>query len=256
MKFLLVTDLHYSDKPADHSNRFHAMSLEKVKTAIENYSDGCEFVVCLGDLVDSFEGYKPQVQGLRELREMLDSFDVEFYPTFGNHDTALDKREFMRVIGMKGRYYCFETDEYLCLMLDSSMNSKDEPYPKKEIKWTDCYVDDEQLEWMRGKISASSKPVVVMTHALISPGDTGDEDHIIINSGEITDILLEFEEKIAAVFCGHYHSGHCAKIGSIPYVVFKALCMGKAITCASVEITDGKVKITGYGDEPSIEIKK
>ncbi len=256
MKFLVVTDLHYSDKPAGENNRYHAMSLDKVRQAIESYSDGCEFVVCLGDIVDSFEGFKPQTQGLTEMREMLSGFDIPFYPTFGNHDTALDKREFMRLIGMKDRYYSFETDEYLCLMLDSCMNSKSQPYPVKEIIWTDCYVDDEQLVWMKEKIKEAAKPVVVMTHALVSPGTTGDEDHIIKNADEITDILFEYEDKIAAVFCGHYHGGHSAKIGSIPYVVFKALCMGTALTCAVVEISDGKVKITGYGDEPSIEIIK
>lgn len=256
MRFLVVTDLHYSDKPTGNNNRYHAMSLDKLRTAIESCSDGCEFIVCLGDIVDSFEGYKPQTQGLTEIRAMLDSFGLPFYPTFGNHDTALDKREFMRLIGMTGRYYSFETDGYLFLMLDSSMNSKDEPYPQKEIKWTQCYVDDEQLVWMKDKISSTDKKVVVMTHALVSPGTTDDEDHIILNADEITDILFEYEDKIAAVFCGHYHYGHSAKIGSIPYVVFKAMCMGTAITCAVVEINDGKVKITGYGDEPSIQINK
>ncbi len=252
MKFLVVTDLHYSDKPAGDNNRYHALSLSKVKNAIESYSDGCEAVVCLGDVVDSFDGYKPQTQGLVEMREMLNGFDIPFYTTFGNHDTALDKHEFMRLIGMQGRYYSFETADYLCLMLDSCMNLKSEPYPEKEIIWTDCYVDDEQLAWMEEKIAKSAKPVVVMTHALLA----GDEDHTIKNADEITDILYRYEEKIAAVFCGHYHDGLHSKIGSIPYVAFKALCMGETLTCAVVEIKDSLVKITGYGDEPSIQIKK
>ena len=97
MKLLVVTDLHYSDKPMGENNRYHEKSLEKVKTAIESYSDGCDAIVCLGDVVDSHEGYKPQEQGLRELREMLGGFDVPFYATFGNHDTALDKHRFMAV---------------------------------------------------------------------------------------------------------------------------------------------------------------
>lgn len=256
MKFLVVTDLHYSDKPAGDNNRYHFMSLDKVRTAIEKYSDGCEFVLCLGDVVDSFEGCKPQTQLLAEMREMLDEFDIPFYTTFGNHDTALDKHEFIRLIGMPDRYYSFETDEYLCLMLDSCMNSKDAPYPEKEIKWTKCYVDDEQLEWMENKIASSSKAVVVMTHALLSPDETDDEDHTIINADEITDILFEYEDKIAAVFCGHYHDGLSSKICSIPYVVFKALCMGETLTCAVVEIKDNLVNVTGYGNEPTIQLKK
>ncbi len=252
MKFLVVTDLHYSDKPVGSNNRYHAMSLDKVKTAIERYSDGCDFVVCLGDVVDSFDGFKSQTQGLCEMRKMLDGFDIPFYTTFGNHDTALDKNEFIRLIGMPGRYYSFKSSGYLFLMLDSCMNSKSEPYPKKEIIWTDCYVDDEQLVWMKEKIAESELPVVVMTHALLS----GDEDHTINNADEITDILSEYEDKIAAVFCGHYHDGLHSKIGSIPYVVFKALCMGETLTCAVVEIEENLVNITGCGDEPSIHIKK
>ena len=252
MKFLAVTDLHYSDKPAGDNNRYHFMSLDKLKTAIERYSDGCEFIVCLGDVADSFDGFKPQTLLLDEIREMLDGFDIPFYTTFGNHDTALDKNEFIRLTGMSGRYYSFESSGYLFLMLDSCMNSKDVPYPEKEIKWAECYVDDEQLYWMKEKIASSDLPVVVMTHALLK----GDEDHTIKNTDEITDILFEYEDKIAAVFCGHYHFGLCSKLGSIPYVVFKALCMGEAVTCAVVEIEDNLVNITGYGDEPSVQIKK
>ena len=256
MKFLVVTDLHYSDKPAGDNNRYHFMSLDKVRTAIERYSDGCEFVACFGDVVDSFGGYKPQTQLLSEMREMLDGFDIPFYTTFGNHDTALDKNEFIPLIGMPGRYYSFESSGYLFLMLDSCMNSKDVPYPEKEIKWTQCFVDDEQLVWMKDKIANSDLPVVVMTHALLSPGETDDEDHTIINADEITDILYEYEDKIAAVFCGHYHDGLHSKLGSIPYVVFKALCMGETLTCAVVEIEENYVKVMGYGDEPSVQIKK
>lgn len=213
MKFLLVTDLHYSDKPWGADNRYHEKSVEKVKTAIENYSDGCEFVACLGDIVDAFDGYKPQVQGLKELSEMLAEYDIPFYATFGNHDTALDKHEFMRLTGMPGRYYAFETAEYLCLMLDSCMDSKAEPYPQKEIKWAECYIDDEQIAWLKEKIENSAKPVVVMTHVVLA---FGDEDHTLNNAGEITDILLANESKIAAVFCGHYHDGLSARIGNIP----------------------------------------
>ena len=252
MRFLLVTDLHYTDKPAGSDNRYHALSLDKFRTAVENYYDGCAFVACLGDIADSIDGCKPQTQCLAEVREMIDGFGVPFYPTFGNHDTALDKNEFMRIIGMPGRYYSFESSGYLFLMLDSCMNSKDIPYPESEIKWAECYVDDEQLSWMRGKIAKSDLPVVVMTHALFE----GDEDHTIKNADEIKDILFEFEDKIAALFCGHYHFGLNSKIGSIPYVVFKALCMGEKLTCAVVEIEDSLVKVTGYGDESTIQIKK
>ena len=253
MKFLLVTDLHYSDKPWGANNRYHEKSLEKVKFALDNYSDGCEFVACLGDIVDAADGYKPQSEGLNDLNEMLERYKLPFYATFGNHDTAMDKTEFMRLTGMPARYYSFETEEYICLMLDTCMNSKTEPYPQKEIKWADCYIDGEQLEWLKEKIKSAKKSVVVMTHVVVA---LGDEDHTLNNSDEITEILLENENKIAAVFCGHYHNGFSSKIGSIPLVVFKALCMGESVTCAVVEINENQVNITGYGDEPSLGFER
>ncbi len=252
MKFLLVTDLHYSDKPTGDNNRYHQMSLDKFRYAIDNYSQGCEFIACLGDIADSFEGYKSQTQLLGEIGEMLSDCSLPFYATFGNHDTALDKSEFIRLTGMPDRYYSFETDDYLCIMLDTCMNSKDEPYPAEEIVWQECFIDSQQLEWLRAQLENSTKPVVIFTHILLVSGVENEVDHILNNADEVKEILLANEEKVTAVFFGHYHFGTTAKIGSIPTVTFKGLCMGKEITCAEVEITDGKIVITGHGDEDSV----
>lgn len=249
MKFLLVTDLHYSDKPVGENNRYHGESLPKLKYILDEFAGGCEFAVCLGDIADSFEGYKPIEQGLQEIIDLTKEYDLPFYTTFGNHDTALDKRDFIRITGMPDRYYSFETEEYLCLVPDTCMNSKDEPYPKKEILWAECYMDDEQLSWMREKIENSSKPVVVLTHVLLTAGETDEVDHILNNADEVQKILLANEEKIALVCCGHYHWGMSEKIGSIPALTFKALCTGEAVTCAVVEVNGMNITVKGFGDE-------
>ncbi len=249
MKFLLVTDLHYSDKPVGEPNRYHEESLPKLKFILDNYARGCEFAVCLGDIADSFEGYKPQEQGLNEIIGLTKGYDLPFYSTFGNHDTSMDKRDFIRITGMPGRYYSIESEEYLFLMLDTCMNSKTEPYPAEEIFWPECYIDDEQLSWMREKIEAADKNVVVLTHILLTAGETDEEDHILNNADEVQKILLDNEEKIALVCCGHYHWGMSEKIGSIPAITFKALCTGEAVTCAVVELDGMNIKIKGFGDE-------
>ena len=252
MKFLVVTDLHYSDKPTIKDNRYHSLSAKKLKKAFAEYSSDCEFTACLGDIVDAFDGYKSQKILLTELNSVIEKQKMPFYATFGNHDTAMDKNEFIALTKMPARYYSFENEEYLCLMLDTCMNSKDEPYPQKEIAWADCYIDGEQLCWLKDKIENSKKRAVVFTHILLSSADTDEVDHILNNANEVTDILLANEEKIAAVFCGHYHFGMQKRIGNIPYFVFKSMCLGEKVTCATVEITDKKVKITGYGDEESV----
>ncbi len=252
MKFLLVADLHYSDKPTGKDNRHHDMAKYKLQMALTQYSSGCEFAVCLGDIVDAFSGYKSQKELLSELNDVIEKSNLPFYATFGNHDTAMNKDEFISLTKMPDRYYSFETDEFLCLVLDTCMNDKNVPYPEKEIAWADCYIDDEQLFWLKEKIENTSKRVVIFTHILLSAANTDEVDHILNNASEVTDILLANEDKITAVFCGHYHFGMQAKIGKIPYFVAKAMTLGEEVTCATVEITDKKVKITGYGDEVSV----
>ena len=252
MKFLAVTDLHYTDKPIGSNGRFHYLSAEKLKFTIENFSQDCDFIVCLGDIVDAFDGYKSQEQGLKELSAIWRSSGKPFYALIGNHDTALDKKLFCPLADMPNRYYSVETDEYLCLMLDTCMNSKTEPYPAQEIQWTTCFVDAEQLEWMKETIAKSDKPVVVFTHVLLDfDSDEERNDHVLVNAAEVIEILRE-SGKVHAIFSGHYHDGQVLRIGGIPCVVFNSVCDEPCVNCAVVEVKDGKITVDGKGTQPNV----
>lgn len=254
MKFLAVTDLHYSDKPLGDNGRYHEMSITKLRDAVDKYSDGCEFVVCLGDIVDAFDGFKEQTQGLSELSQVWESFDIPFYAMMGNHDTALEKREFCRLAGMPHRYYSVETEEYLCLMLDTNMNSKQEPYPQSEIFWPECYIDDAQLEWAEEKINSSSKPVVVFTHALLDfDSDEERNDHVLVNADEVKSVLFA-SGKVCAVFSGHYHDGQFVMHGNVPGIVFTSMCNEPTNNFAVVEINASTITVEGHGTQPSYKI--
>ncbi len=252
MKCLLITDLHYSDLEVGALELRPASTPSKLKTAFKELTEGCDFVACLGDIADELDGHMPQIQALEEICELFRSCPIPVYATFGNHDTAMDKRLFMRMTGMPDRYYAFETNDCLCLMMDSCLSDKSLPYPSSEIAWTDCYIDQEQLEWLEAQLSAADKPVVIFTHIMLSNGGTSEVRHILNNSEEVTELLLAYETKIAAVFCGHYHWGLNARIGSIPYVTLHSLCMGEEISCASVEVTQGRVEVSGHGRQPSV----
>ncbi len=256
MKFIVVTDLHYTDKPLCSNGRYHEMSLPKLKEALEKHSDGCEFAVCLGDIVDAFDGYKSQAQGLKELGAVWRACDIPFYAMIGNHDTAMDKPEFCRLADMPHRYYSVETDEYLCLMLDTNMNSPDEPYPQEEIKWAYCFIDNEQLNWAKEKISGSDKPVIIFTHALLDfDVDEGERnDHVLVNADEVKEALLA-SDKVAAVFSGHYHDGLNMKLGNVPYVVFNSMCNEPTNNFAVVEISDDRIIVNGHGTQKDIDIR-
>lgn len=255
MKFLVFTDLHYTDKPVDSNGRYHEMSVTKLDRALQEYSDSCDFAVCLGDMVDAFEGYKSQAQGLEELSCVWNRYDKPFYAMIGNHDTAMNKHEFCRLAGMPNRYYSVETEEFLCLMLDTNMNSKDEPYPEKEIFWPECYVDGEQLDWAKEKINASEKPVIVFTHALLDfDSDEERNDHVLVNASEVKEVLFE-SGKVCAVFSGHYHDGQFMMLGDVPSIVFTSVCNEPTDNFAVVEIDKKSIRVEGHGTQPDYEIK-
>lgn len=256
MKIFLVTDLHYSDLPMGEDRRNHPASAEKLRAALAAYTEGCDCVACLGDLTDPHTREKPQDVALAEISSILRTCPLPFFATFGNHDTAIDKRTFMAATGMPARYCAVDVADYRLLFLDSCMNSRTEPYPTCEIEWKSCYIDDEQRAWLRGELESATRPIVILTHVLLSAAGTGEINHVLKNADEITALLLLHEEKIAAVLCGHCHRGMHGTIGKIPYVVFRSLCTEDAMNCAVVELSNGTVTVTGYGDEPSIRFDR
>src|SRR5438552_1691888 len=56
----MVTDLHYADKPPAR-NRYYREALDKLASASQQFGkDQPEFVVCMGDLIDSAESVKAE----------------------------------------------------------------------------------------------------------------------------------------------------------------------------------------------------
>ena len=92
IKFLTVTDLHYCKKD-DPIGRRHCLSAEKLKRIIDEHSDGCDFIVDLGDTADGFEGSGNQETLMEEIAEILKNSGLPYYCAIGNHDTSLPKNK-------------------------------------------------------------------------------------------------------------------------------------------------------------------
>ena len=86
MKFLSFTDMHYSDIKSE-GERNRPMSLEKVKKALSEHLEGCDFVVNFGDTADIFEEGKSQTLLWQETAEVLENCGKKYYCLIGNHDT-------------------------------------------------------------------------------------------------------------------------------------------------------------------------
>lgn len=258
-KFLLTTDLHYSDKPFT-GDRFHALSRNKLAEAIQQCEDECSFMVELGDTVDAKEGWKEPLELLKDIRRETDSAKIPCYFSFGNHDTASDKRAFAKVLGMKGRYYTFDAKEYLGIMLDAAMNDPDDPYPEEEMEWTQPYVDHEQLGWLEKTLAESDRPALVFCHFPLlvdDPGcdvDTPECNHCIVNRDEVLNIL-ENSGKVKACFYGHLHTGSQVVRNGIPHIAFMAMCLEKDNSFGIVSVDDRQLIVEGKGRQKNMVYK-
>ncbi|NLO46064.1 MAG: hypothetical protein GX107_06135 [Clostridiales bacterium] len=252
MKFLAVTDLHYADRQPHTSDRDTTDSIIKLGRAIKSHLKDCDFIINLGDTVDNI-GKKSQSELLCEVCGVLKCGGAPFYSMIGNHDTSLDKREYCRLLEMPWRYYSFISNGYKCVVLDSSINNIDEPFPAAEIDWKNCNIDPLQLEWLEREIDTSDVPVVVFTHAPLMMREWDIDDiHLIRNRAEVADIL-EKSGKVKAVFSGHYHEGCYGERNGIPHIVFGSICVRGHDTFSVVELLNGHLKIDGYGLNKSVE---
>ena len=254
MKFLAFTDLHYTDDNS-HKERFRPKSLEKVKRAIKEHSSDCDFVVNFGDTADEAEGGKEQALLWQEVTSAMKESGKDYYLLIGNHDTSTDKNQWVKITGMKGRYYSFNACGYKIIVLDPNNNDPEIPYPQKEILWSETYIDTEQLSWIKEEIETAESDVIIFSHELLLLNDIeNSDDHVVINRHEIID-CFEKSGKVRAVFCGHYHDGNYSERNGIHYITFKAICTRDEENYAVVTVEKDFIRVDGFGTQPSIEIK-
>ena len=251
MKFLAVTDLHYSLRDVPDAERRNILSAGKLRGITAEHAPGCDFIVDLGDTADA--GFGDQTELMTEISDILHGAGLPVYSLIGNHDTSLPKGEICRVMGMPGRYYSVDTPEYTMLFLDANMNSADAPFPDSEIVWSRTYLDPEQLEFAENTLAASQKPALVFCHELFTLTDAEAQEHVIINARDAMDIF-ERSGKVRAVFCGHYHYGDLAVVNGIPYITFAALCLYDDPTCAVVNADKGGITVKGFGRQRDITL--
>lgn len=253
MKFLVITDLHYSQRNIPGEERQNFLSADKLKSIIAGYADGCDFIMDLGDTADCYTDLASQKEAMSEIAKILDSSGLPYHCLIGNHDTSLQKQDITKILSMPHRYYSFETDEYMCLVLDPNMNDVNVPYPEREIEWAYTHLDDEQLRWMKEMIQNTEKDVLVFSHELMMLESYDNiNDHVIMNRDKALDIF-ESSGKVKAVFTGHYHYGDYVKHNGISYLTFSSLCLYDDVTFAVVSIDNKKVTVEGHGRQKSME---
>jgi len=226
MKIGLFADPHYATKKTACITRRPSLSFRKATEAVRAFRDaGVRFIVCLGDLIDSDFSRKQEEKNLAEIGELLVSSGIPCYCCMGNHDAFIFSKEaFAQISGLTAAPRSFSDENKLFILLDACYHSDGSAYSCKNTDWTDSFIPNEQVEWLKNTLqSSSAAKVTVFIHQNLDP--TVEERHIIKNAAQIREIL-ERDGRVKTVYQGHYHPGKTTVHNHIRYVTLKAMCEG------------------------------
>ncbi len=124
LRFRLVTDLHYADKPAA-GTRHYRETLDKLAEAAALYEkEKPAFVVELGDLIDAADAVETELAYLKRVNKEFAAISKDRHYVLGNHcvDT-LTKDEFLGGVGRDKSYYSFDSGGVHFVVLDACFRS-------------------------------------------------------------------------------------------------------------------------------------
>lgn len=242
----LMTDLHYADKPPA-GTRHYRETLGKLADAVQSLrQEAVDFVVELGDLIDSAETEEAELRHLTHVNAAFVLVHSDRHYVLGNHCVhRLTKQEFLQGIERKQSSYAFDRGDWHFVVLDACFRSDGAPYERNNFDWKDANVPNEQLKWLEADLAQTDRPVVVFAHQRLDVASP----HSVRNHAEVRRVL-ESSGRVRAVFQGHSHKNDLQDIGGIHYCTLVAMVEGSGKSssgCAAVELhSDGTIQVKGF----------
>lgn len=254
LRFGCMTDLHFADRdPA--MGRYYRQGTSKATAAIDTFNlQNLDFIIETGDFKDQSTpaDEKATISYLKEIENVFQKFNGPAYHALGNHDMdSISKQQFLANIKNTGispdkSYYSFDSKGAHFIVLDANFHPDGTDFDHGNFNWTNSYIPDFELDWLKKDLAAAKTPVIVFNHQLLDGGGS----HYVNNAADVRSIL-EDSEKVIAVFQGHQHKGDHSIINGIHYYTLKAMCQGPYpdnSAFAVVEINHDRINITGYAD--------
>ena len=245
MKVGVFSDTHYA-KGKQYGSRYCSLSLEKLSTLIDTFNKAeVDFSVCLGDTIDSSGDINDDLTNLDSVYGQLQRLEAPVHICIGNHDLeAMDKKSFLKALHSKyGQpYYSFIREQILFIVLDGN-NKEDEEYKNGNFDWTESYIDNVQLNWLRHQLfDTTCSRVYIFIHQNLDDRvtDGRPDPHVVKNAAEVRD-ALQTSGKSVTVFQGHDHAGGEQTIEGIRYITVPAVVEGsdtKVVPYAVVDIDE------------------
>ena len=228
MKIGIFTDSHYCRADCINGNRRPALSLGKIREAMEAFqAAGVDACFCLGGLTDHDAGDTREsiLSCLKEEMALIRSYGIPFYLVPGNHDyLMLSAEELMAEVGGDIPPYTVTLGGYTFVVLDANYRSSMVRYDIAGVDWTDANLPPDQVAYLEAALEQAQGDCVVLVHENLDP--TVERHHIIKNAEAVRGIIAR-SGKVKAVWQGHYHWGSEQVIDGIPYLTLAAMCEGE-----------------------------
>ncbi len=255
VRFGVMTDMHYADKP-NGGTRYYQQTPTKLARAAQQFkSDAVDFVIELGDFIDSAKSLNKEKEYLRTIQRQYATLPGKKHYVLGNHCvSALTKNEFLAIVGQSSTHYSFDVGAIHFVVLDACFRSDMTPYGRKNFQWTDSNIPPKELQWIENDLRQSKKPTILFVHQRL---DT--KDHYGIKNASSVRGILERSGNVRAVFQGHYHKNAHQHISGIDYITFAAMVEGPVSehnAFAVVDVSaDGAIQVTGFQDQKSYKLE-
>jgi len=257
MRFACITDLHIG-KSAYHNGirrklSEHCEQLINTLCHTVNNDGDYDFVIQLGDLIED-ESHAADSTNYQTGVNLLNQAQPPVYHVTGNHDAVfLDQADRLRISGTQSAYYSFDSADCHCIVLHSLVpNGKLRP----------IHICDQQIEWLKADLAATTKPTVVFVHHALSDQDLNGnpwhegipEQCLVQNRVEVRGILAA-SNTVVAVFCGHLHWNRIDMHDGIPYCTLQSATENfknidtPAASWGEVQIANSKVQVTVHGND-------
>lgn len=253
VRFGLVTDLHYADKPPA-GTRHYRESLPKLAEAAGRFGkDRPAFVAELGDLIDAAASVDTELAYLKRIDKEFAAISKDRHYVLGNHcvDT-LTKDEFLGGVGQPKSYYSFDRGGVHFVVLDACFRSDGKPYGRKNSKWTDANVPAAELDWLKEDLKATTKKAVVFAHQRLDVAN----NHGVRNAAAVR-AVLEGSKRVLAVFQGHSHKNDYKDIAGVHYCTLVAMVEGAGAASSGYSTVDvrpdGTITVAGFRKQKGYE---
>ena len=249
----MVTDMHYADK-APAGARHYRETLAKLEEAASQFKkDQPEFVVELGDLIDAADSIEVEKGYLNKINKVFAALPGKKHYILGNHCVhTLTKHEFLEGVGQKTSYYSFDTGGFHFVVLDACFRSDGQPYGRKNFRWTDSNIPQDQIEWLQSDLKRANGKAIVFVHQRLDVSN----DYGVKNAAQVRKVL-EDSKKVLAVFQGHSHQNDLKDINGIHYCVLRAMIEGSGKEnngyCLLDIFTDNTIRIAGFRKQKNYE---